>query len=469
MNKAEAISLTSALVLGCVCFNLGLPSRTSATAMQVWSGVSDPNVTTRITGLLDFTLLQDKERPDVEIAHPFDVRAFGAKGDGLNDDTLAVQNAIDAAYRNRGSQVFFPSGTFLISQITLRQGISLIGSGINPAPHGLGSTLQQKPGTDLDLIVSDQPHKGCQHWGIVSNFRLLGAKGTRNSSGIKFAATTCEGMTFQHLLIEDFAVDGIQVAGGVPFLAEDLHLFGNGVGSGQGYGVNIATKGDDPSQMYQFLMISGDNNQTALIRVSRGSIGGHQSFLIEGVKAEKHFPGRQNDVVVVDNMNGAPVVVLGVGAVNNSGEIADSIIKVTGSNARLTWFGINGDSGNPNGYMYYVNDTYNHRTFTGSSGTGGAFAGSYFFDVLGTTNRGSHVRQRDANGDLAGALRISDDVSASQNFASPFNATPVCTASPTSNPENIRWWVTATHTEVTVHLSSRATIAFNYHCIGNPD
>ena len=44
-------------------------------------------------------------------ASQFDVRAYGAKGDGATDDTTAIQNAIDAAEID-GGVVFFPAGTF---------------------------------------------------------------------------------------------------------------------------------------------------------------------------------------------------------------------------------------------------------------------------------------------------------------------------------------------------------------------
>lgn len=50
----------------------------------------------------------------------FDVRAFGAAGDGVNDDSNAVSDAVQAAYSAGGGTIFFPIGTYLInSQLSI--------------------------------------------------------------------------------------------------------------------------------------------------------------------------------------------------------------------------------------------------------------------------------------------------------------------------------------------------------------
>jgi hypothetical protein len=49
--------------------------------------------------------------------HPFfDVTAYGAKGNGITDDTTAILNAYAAARAAVGGTVLFPPGTYLISQ-----------------------------------------------------------------------------------------------------------------------------------------------------------------------------------------------------------------------------------------------------------------------------------------------------------------------------------------------------------------
>ncbi len=56
-------------------------------------------------------------------ADTFNVRDFGAKGDGAAKDTPAVQRAVDAAAAKGGGEVLVPSGTYLCGSIFLKTGV----------------------------------------------------------------------------------------------------------------------------------------------------------------------------------------------------------------------------------------------------------------------------------------------------------------------------------------------------------
>ena len=67
----------------------------------------------------------------------FDVRTYGAKGDGVAKDTAAIQKAIDAASAAGGGTVEFAPGTYLAGSIWLRDNVDF---------HlGPGATLKGSP------------------------------------------------------------------------------------------------------------------------------------------------------------------------------------------------------------------------------------------------------------------------------------------------------------------------------------
>src|SRR5262252_2877856 len=86
----------------------------------------------------------------------FDVRAFGAKGDGTTIDSDAINRAIDAAAAAGGGTVHFPAGTYASYSIRLRShvglhldhGATLLAAdtsehqGYDPAEAGAGNAFQ---------------------------------------------------------------------------------------------------------------------------------------------------------------------------------------------------------------------------------------------------------------------------------------------------------------------------------------
>ena len=55
----------------------------------------------------------------------YNIRDFGAKGDGKTLDTAALQAAIDACTRDGGGTVLVPSGTFVIGTTELKSNVTL--------------------------------------------------------------------------------------------------------------------------------------------------------------------------------------------------------------------------------------------------------------------------------------------------------------------------------------------------------
>jgi hypothetical protein len=59
--------------------------------------------------------------------HAVNVRDFGAKGDGVTDDTTAVQRAIDALSAAGGGVLLFPRGTYSVTSVKLAPGATYQG------------------------------------------------------------------------------------------------------------------------------------------------------------------------------------------------------------------------------------------------------------------------------------------------------------------------------------------------------
>ena len=78
----------------------------------------------------------------------FNVKDYGAAGDGTTDDTNSIQNAMDAAHIDGGT-VYIPAGTYLTSTITAYKDVSILGD------NKAASILKASPGTTDVIYYSD--------------------------------------------------------------------------------------------------------------------------------------------------------------------------------------------------------------------------------------------------------------------------------------------------------------------------
>src|ERR1051325_6058852 len=58
-------------------------------------------------------------------ARIYNIRDFGAKGDGVTVDTAALQAAIDACHQDQGGTVLVPAGVFVIGTTELKSNVTL--------------------------------------------------------------------------------------------------------------------------------------------------------------------------------------------------------------------------------------------------------------------------------------------------------------------------------------------------------
>lgn len=81
------------------------------------------------------------------------VKDFGAVGDGVANDTSAIQAAIDYLWSNSGGEIYIPPGIYLAANVILRPGIRLRGAGAGDAPL----TNKKRPATTLKIVASAAP------------------------------------------------------------------------------------------------------------------------------------------------------------------------------------------------------------------------------------------------------------------------------------------------------------------------
>ena len=136
-------------------------------------------------------------------ASVYDVRSFGAKGDGRTIDTPAIAAAIEAAAKAGGGTVFLPAGTYASYSIRLRSHVTLqLGDG--------ATLLAAEPSPERGRYDAPEPNEhdlyqdfGHSHWqnsliwgigledvAIVGPGRIDGAGLTRRGPGARWSAKT---------------------------------------------------------------------------------------------------------------------------------------------------------------------------------------------------------------------------------------------------------------------------------------
>jgi polygalacturonase len=132
------------------------------------------------------------QRPSPANTRPtvYDVRAFGAKGDGKTLDTAAINRAIDAASAAGGGTVNFSAGTYLSVSIHLKSNITLhLGQGatIVAAETIPGKVTYDLPEANEWDMYQDFGHSHWQNsliWGIgLENVSIVGP-GLIDGSGL---------------------------------------------------------------------------------------------------------------------------------------------------------------------------------------------------------------------------------------------------------------------------------------------
>ena len=181
------------------------------------------------TGAATDLTVQDGLRRTVNILYYY---ANGVSGDrvdpaGVIDSTLGFQAAIDYLASVGGGCIDIPEGTYLISQITLKDHVTLAGYNrenfyYTATPSG---SMLQKAGTTGDMIIT-AAYPAVTRWAGLKNLVLLGNPSATSGKGVDLSqGTVC---CFVHnCAISGFANQGLVVGGWVHSISRVFVGFNN--------------------------------------------------------------------------------------------------------------------------------------------------------------------------------------------------------------------------------------------------
>ena len=284
------------------------------------------------------------------------VKDFGAVGDGVTDDTAAIQAALDFSTQSATNNkiVFLPAGDYIVSTVYIPVGASLVGEGQTmQGSFGLGSVLRQKSGSNADVVrFKKQTLSGPTYWwyGVLRDFCVIGNTLSTGGYGINFKDSSDNKISIQNdARIENISVrkmysGGIYLYGALPFWFKNINVLFN-----KGYGVTFEAIYSTNYQSILFDNLSGDGNVGGLVLLKDfTSPYGQVTFL--NLKAEaKSNPDYstgtddQLDTIIVTNSSGLVLNVIGataISAIPDGGNFKKPryFISITdGSTPTITW------------------------------------------------------------------------------------------------------------------------------------
>jgi hypothetical protein len=436
------------------------------------------------TGASVITNLQDKG------GQVFNVKAYGAKGDGTTDDSGAINSAVSAAAAAHG-EVLLPPGTYLVDSLNSFPG------NINLRGVGGESTVLKYTGTGVGFL-----------WSGVGSDRVtdltFDCTTGPASTCVKFADTSSNGVAYNHF-------DNTPIRGGTYCLemnSSSAHgilwnTFTNFIlstcgthalyitHSGSGFvNENLFQSGviGTMTNTQQIAYVNGNLNLFQNVDASFASGAGGAGFAFVGAIDNTIIGGDLEsdtnsvtfDATSTHNkvFNASGVAYVSDSATQPSGNdvITSAWNRFTqlqfptpalGSPSTTIEFP---DTGNL-GPLYLYNNSGIIRLGRDTTGGNDNFTfnmGNGAFATAGPIASGGHLNQT-TTGNIAGTCVFASSTTCSVIYSSAFNATPLVFLQPV-NPGSVTFTLTSSSiTGFTVTASVTNSSTVNWEAIGNPN
>lgn len=229
----------------------------------------------------------------------FNVRSYGARGDGTTDDRATIQATVDAASSAGGGDVYFPPGTYLCLCAS-GASINLYGVGsVRFVGHGRSSVVKMSPSSDSNPILFRNVGSGATSQSDIA-FELLtmDIPNVTNAIGINMSSTASR-ITVRGCHFVGLKAGAIRPAGTDILIANNT-FYGGSVG---GYGILANNSSTLKGMMIVGNVIDGNGGGADGIDINQPSVSAATNILI-------------SENVIHGYLSGSPTAGMGIALAN---------------------------------------------------------------------------------------------------------------------------------------------------------
>ena len=243
------------------------------------------------------------------------VKSFGAKGDGKNDDSIAINNALSFAKENKIMNVYIPKGQYLIDSesIKVHGGITFYGDGSDDPYNNGGTRLFGGPNLTEPIVTNE---------GVLYHFKWFDMQVRNGNSHGAYLIDLGENSYIDRIAFYDNRGDGLRIGNNGNLTP--CHLGHLSVHKNDGAGLRFENVN---STSVQIIYLSMDNNLECGMCIDVGDTSSNVQIL--NWKSERWNGGqsdvqlRQGTIFYIKNLNGGTVH-LGQGRIQIGNGMNDS-------------------------------------------------------------------------------------------------------------------------------------------------